>query len=459
MEQSNLNLGNLFWHAVRQWRIILIVAVVVAAIVAGYSYLSLKGTGETTTTETPTAEYYSALATYTETKASIEATMTTLQATIDELNTYIDSSLYMQLDPDATARGLIRMHVSAEYEVVDGVVTSANDPVTSVVMAYYYTMVLGNVYDVVSEEMGYQTELAYLKEVITFGYDVTTGYLSITIYGNTTEEVTAITAIVSEYLADQYDTIYQDIYEHEITILQYIEEPTVLSGVNTTQQETRTELTTAEASMVAQQAQLDALVEPTLTTTITGVSLSLTDKLSQLILWTVIGGLASAILMLAILMVFPILKGKILEEGYATTQHQLSILGKCPAFPAKSTIVDRMIFRLSNKTVMKIPAEYYDYLSTNLLLLAQDVECVHLLGSIDSNSIEVLYSQLSDELKEKITYGGSATYDKASLELAAKADCVVLVEQLMQTSEKNLSQEIDCIKNLQKDIKGVIFLA
>lgn len=459
MGNTTFNIGNLFWHAMRKWRVVLATALILAVALGGYQFMQMRGMiGTSGTSATPDAEYYSSMATYTETKATIEATMTTLQSTLDELNTYIDSSLYMQLDSEATARGLIRMHVSAEYEIIDGVATTAIDPVTSVLLAYYYDATLGDIYNVVSEEMDYEIELAYLKDVIFFGYDVTTGYLTATIYGSTTEEVTAITAIVSVYLEDQYETINQDIHEHEIVIMQYIEEPTVISGISANQTETWAELATTEASMAAQQTQLDALVEPVWTGATTSAVVGTKVLLLQAMLWAVLGGIVGLFGSVIVFMILPVVNNKIWDEGFIAEQCKLTVLTKRPGFPTKKTVLDRLVFKMSNKTTMKQEVDFYEYLSTNIQVSLADSDKIHLLGVANLPNMEQLHQNLSDAVQEKTTLGGSVLDSKVSLEQLAQADGVILFVEMIKTSEKELQQEVNFVTNMNKQIKGVVLL-
>lgn len=458
MEQSNINFKNLIWYGLKKWRIIFVFAIFIGVCFGVYRYASLSGviTSETVTED---ENYYTNLQTYVTEKINLESSIESYEAEIAELEEYTSSSIYANLDASEVVKTLATIYIDAKYQVENEVITQANNPLYTILYLYQKEVVYSDMYVQINEELNLATDEQYLNEIISVSYNADMGLLTLTIVSNDQEFNETIMDIALSYIYDSYDYINENIQEHTLVLCEAGSYVVSDSTIEAYGESIYSELTTAQNSLLTSQTLLSLLVEPEQYTVSIDVSesISTSAKIIQTIIWCIIGFIAGVFLMMCYFVVIPIMSNKILSETNLINAYGLTILGTKPDFPGKC-FVDKLIFKLSNNTPIRTKEDFYDLLSLNIGLSFDNAKQIHMMGSVDMEILEEIHSNLSEDVKAKITVGGNINSSKKSLEDLVKADQVILVESLLKSNNEVLSKEVITAKNLNKEIKNIIVL-
>ena len=451
MEEMTINIKNLIWHVVKQWKVILIVSMAVASLGAMVKVNTYR---EILSDENKKVNFerqnFEKIKEYTEEKNSLEEQIVALNNEHKMLEQYMDDSLLMNIDPLNCVETSIEIYIDSKYEIMPDKSIQNPDQIGKILKSYSTRLELGSLYEDINEQLQYNKELKYLKEIIKYTTNSSTGYITFNIKTNSVEESIAIGNLAVAFIERLYDQINNEIAPHEIIVYPIKTDSIIDDSLSQHQQNKELRLLTLNNQLEVAQNTLLYLKEPAEKNLGVGYWI---DSLTMIGLC----GLVSAVVTVGYIAVMALLF-KVQDEEFIANEYSLLVLGKQPDFTPKKNIIDKIIYKKSNDSLFKNQQAFYEYMIANVKRLISLEEKIHITGTIDIDLIERVAKEIENNVKVQVTYGQYVLESKESLEQTMNADFVILVEKMFDTSNTKLDKEIKYINRLNKEIKGILLL-
>ena len=451
MEEMTINIKNLIWHVVKQWKVILIVSMAVASLGAMVKVNTYR---EILSDENKKVNFerqnFEKIKEYTEEKNSLEEQIVALNNEHKMLEQYMDDSLLMNIDPLNCVETSIEIYIDSKYEIMPDKSIQNPDQIGKILKSYSTRLELGSLYEDINEQLQYNKELKYLKEIIKYTTNSSTGYITFNIKTNSVEESIAIGNLAVAFIERLYDQINDEIEPHEIIVYPIKTDSIIDDSLSQHQQNKELRLLTLNNQLEVAQNTLLYLKEPAEKNLGVGYWI---DSLTMIGLC----GLVSAVVTVGYIAVMALLF-KVQDEEFIANEYSLLVLGKQPDFTPKKNIIDKIIYKKSNDSLFKNQQAFYEYMIANVKRLISLEEKIHITGTIDIDLIERVAKEIENNVKVQVTYGQYVLESKESLEQTMNADFVILVEKMFDTSNTKLDKEIKYINRLNKEIKGILLL-
>lgn len=437
MENSIIDIRNLLWNTLKQWRKIVLGIFIGIIIVGGYGAYSTLQTGTVGLAETQVKlDEYNAM-------------MEELELEYEEINQYVEESLYMSLDYLNIVSTMFFIYADA-IEPVEGETDAVINPTGQLTTLYYTAILSDDVYQEINEVLGYSK--AYTNEIFTVTTDAGTGFFSFTIRSNSQEDNEKVGEIISNYFLEQYEIINSTIYVHDLWIGDYTHTNVVAEDINNYITAKQSELKAAKEDVEELQEKISE------TQLILDSQNSIMNHIILVIIYILIGIILGGGAAIFFMLVMPLVLNKIQGGRYVELEHHLTVLATKPILKEGKSAIDKLIYKKGSKGTIRTEEDFLAYLIQSINVCTEEGETVHLTGTIDEEAIQALCGQIEEKVHVKLTYGGDIAGEIGSLAQVAKADSVILVEALFHTMDRALEREIYHINKLNKEIKGVVLL-
>lgn len=481
MEELNFNFRNVIWHVLRKWKKILIIAFS-CAVLFGLARVVLYTPKQVEediaeTTETQILEQYSyesyeayntALYTYNTQKTSIENEIESTSVTIGNYEYYISKNLIMSLNYENIIETDIYYYVDVEYED-DNSSTSQTVSPAAILLNQYETMMLSDdLFVQIRTAIGYNTDIVYLKDVLTCEVDTDLSYFKVSFKSNSSEENAIAAEIIDAFVQETYVSISSGIMQHDLLSTEEITYSLEDVDVKQKQSSVNSALEEAQEILAVKEAALTELiepvwVEPTITSEVEVEILTDTEvastraSLKSIIIYAFVGGVLGALAAIAVILAQIKILNLFNDEEGLVKNHGIKLLGKNPTVNQKSYI-DRLISKWSNSDELEDLEEFYDYVIANLNLKFKLGEQIYLTGTTKFSKIENLKTAIEHKVNANIICVANALVSSQALEIVANAENIILVEELFKSKEEKVEKEIDVLKTLGKKVDGIIVL-
>ncbi|MFI3227807.1 MAG: hypothetical protein R3Y09_10445 [Clostridia bacterium] len=449
--EYNLNIKNIFWHIVRKWRAILICMLVFGVLLGVYKYSNYtKILNDEDLMYDYMLDNFQASKEYIDEKNDLTKQVETLTNSVANDTKYYEESILMQINALNYYVGNLEIYVDSLYQIQPDKTYQDTDNIYKILKAYSSSIEYGDLYDTISDELGYDADKKYIKEIVTYSTNSQTGFITFTIKSNTVEENTQIANIISDYIDSKYYTVAKEIAEHQVLIY----EPSVSSYIDTALNEFQgqfvIDLNADISDLEYVESSLLYLKEPTIVEIDADYIMPITVK------YSVLGAMVGAVLAVGFIAIYIVFSAKLQDEEFIEEQYKLSILGVQPVFNKKRNIVDNIIYRLSEKSEIKSNEEFSRYIATSVDTYLDTNKKIHITGTI--NDIEIKH--ISEVLKQckNLTVGSCVLGNADSLANLKQADVIILVEKRFITNVFEFEKQYNAIKKLDKEFGGVIIL-
>jgi len=226
--EREINLFDMLWAVCQKWRSILAVAVILAVLAGGFSYMkSAKAAHAAKEPVTVTAADMYANLTYEEQKTS--DVYVNYKQTYDELSYYNANAPLMQLDANDFYKGEISFYIDNFY-IVEYPVITKEDNTIAIVNAYKATVGTEEFAQKLVEILGHVEKSSYALELVDCkglysGTNVIEdsedrGIFSVCFYAADEETCTQIKELIKESVLAKKAEMAKQFGKHEITVLQ-----------------------------------------------------------------------------------------------------------------------------------------------------------------------------------------------------------------------------------------------
>ena len=484
--ECEINLRDLLYYILRQWRILLLSAIVFCVLLGGFKFskgfTALKNGEAAKKLEA----YQGELDEYTINKKRLEDQVKVLTQSIKDKGEYYDQSILMNLNPDAAYKSTLTYAVdtAGDNALVESDRDSyplLNQRINSILGTYSTLVQNGTALKVAQENLSLGLSQKQLAELVYVQTDYQAKLLHITIVGETQEQVQAITDAVKNGLESAGVNISSPMVKYPLELLSAYtgDDAGALIPIGTIPEDDRSSnhviyQTSIEAlqkdyvqsiadmqeQLFTCKEQLNKLKEPASPKGISEKSL-LKDSLK----FAIFGALGGAFLVAMFYAMQYLLSGKLMSSDCLNDNYGLQVLTTYHE-PIREELqpIDKLIVRIDRSFESKHSmGEAYDIGVANIM--AQLDKCgeskILLVGNAKTSDFE----KAATLLKEKLTIEGVETIVAGNINESVTAvkklldaDKVVLIEQCGASYLQDIQKEIQKLRYLKKEILGVVVL-
>ncbi|MFI3228182.1 MAG: cysteine peptidase family C39 domain-containing protein [Clostridia bacterium] len=449
--EYNLNIKNIFWHIVRKWRAILICMLVFGVLLGVYKYSNYtKILNDEDLMYDYMLENFQASKDYIDEKNSLTKQVETLTNSVANDTKYYEESILMQINALNYYVGNLEIYVDSLYQIQPDKTYQDTDNIYKILKAYSSSIEYGDLYDTISDELGYEADKKYIKEIVTYSSNSQTGFITFTIKSNTVEENTQIANIIANYIDGKYYTVVNEIAEHQVLIY----DPSVSSYIDTALNEFQgqfiIDLNADKSDLEYVESSLLYLKEPEIIEINEEYIVPITRN------FAILGAILGAVLAVGFIAIYIIFLGKLQDEEIIEEKYKLSVFGVRPVFNEKRNFIDKIIYILSEQSQIKSNEEFSKYIDTSVDAYLDTNKIIHITGTIKEAEIQSVREMLKH--CKTITAGSCVLEDAESLLNLKSADTIIFVEKKFKTNMLEFDKQYYAVQKLNKEIGGVIIL-
>ncbi len=459
--EQEIDLKDLLFYLLYQWRVLLLAAVLGMAALAGVKVVK---SGQSSVKEEVQQDYDTLMEEYEAEKLAAEKAIENLQASMEEQNRYIAEAPLMQINPYNEVCTTADILVEARGE-------SADNRLTNLLQLYKNTLLSGDYISEIARAAG--TETRYIKDLISIeennssvssgqeiivledaGARSTMGRMRITVIGN--EE--SLTEMIMEYVLSEAEeigkTLESEIGEHSLKVLAQSTGDRVDLDILTKQQRVRNSVTDLQKSLTAFEDSLDKIKKPE---NVLASGVSSKGVLKYAILGFLAGGFVATCAYCAVF----ILNDKVTSEKEICTRFGIKSLGEFSREPKKKKrvlgFIDSWLHRLAGD-VKNCPDEIvYEMIAANIENYGSGKHTLFITGMASPETLKRICDRLSRDLTGyEIKCQGDMVANASARRMLAECDGAVLVEEQGVSRYSQIQQELEIASNVGVEVVGVV---
>ncbi len=476
-DEEEISLVELMVQLLSGWKKILLLALIFALLLGGYR--GVKGLRERSAaggTAEAEEKYEADLEAYEAQKTMLENQIEATSESIQQNNTYQESSALMQLDPYNYAGASIVYYVNAHYTVDPNASVQPTDPTQSLVRAYGTSLQQADFYQYLSDSLKGALTAGNLQELVTIQTDPTTGLVGIEVAAETLSQAETIEAAVKEYAASQQEGISTKIAAHDLQLLssssssssywvkngsaEAEDNAATLNAMGNSvaekQQEFENKQTELNQKLEDLKKQADELEEPQPEGTGRGLKRAV---LKFLLIGFVLGGFLGCGWITLVML----LGDRFYDEEELQQRYGLSLLGSLRRFPEKGLMNRLCALLAGDKSRQSDMAALANFAEANVAALLRNQPAATAAPVLLAGSENKKLSALIAALQEKSgTDGyqlcGDILQDPAAVAMLQPGTRLVICEEKGSASRQTILNELRKLRDLGCDVLGIISL-
>lgn len=418
-------------------RLVLILGLVCALLLGGRELLN---PGEVSVQ--PTEEFLQTIEKYEQDKLTLENALALEQRELNNLQTYMQNSKRMQLDPNNKSVSTLVLAISVETEK-----ETAYHTILSQIQEQYTGLMKG--FDLTQFTKGTEYEDVpdkYLREVIELDSSYV-GALTLTVAGNEAADGQKIVSNIYTALQEKKSAVEAVSYAHQLSRLSDVATRIEVDlALEREQTEKLDKLENLRLSVLKLQGDLEALTKPTVAT-----------PKNEIVKTTVIGGMVGVILAVVWLVLRQMFAGKITGSRQMVEVFQLSCIGNTIR---PKGIWPRLAQLVVGERTWKNTQDALDYIQGNAEAYLPEqgsVALVTTLTQLDAAAVENVGKALSREGRQVVIVQ-DLFHNPKGLKAICDSEGVVLLEKAYQSKMIAISEAVNQVKELGKPVYGFIVM-
>ena len=245
--------------------------------------------------------------------------------------------------------------------------------------------------------------------------------------------------------------ITANIGEHTVNTVNKSTGATVDLALADQQREKNNQLINLQQSLEEKQQALDDLEEPEKLTSAS------TATIKDGIKYGVLGGVLGGFMMVFFICVIFVMSDKMYSSKELRRRSGIKVLGIFPVSEKKSGMVNNLLNRLEGKIYSASAEEEAALIAANICNYANEVKKLLVTGTIDEKKIAEVTHLLADKLPGmELVSGSNMLKNVETIKALPTCDGVVLVEQAGVSTYGMMGQEIEKVRDLQKEMIGCV---
>lgn len=439
-------LKDLLFAALHRWRAVLVTALIAAVLLGGIKCISHRRDASGTETD---AQYQAALEQYALNAEVLTTKVEILQERLESQQNYLENSMFMSLNPYEFYAATLSLHVDTGYQIIPSQTYQTVDKTAAVLAAYEASFLGENVVQQLADTVNTQPQ--FIQELVTCTATPSSGAIIVTVSCVTNDNAKAVLEVLAAQVDALHESISGSVVEHTVSILDQSVTRKVDLTLATKQSEVTDRLNTLQKSLTEAEQQLNALVAP-----VSGAS----DNSSlgkTVVIFAVLGGILGAFLCVCVIWVMHITSNKVYSARTLRDRTGVKVLG-CLNSSSQKCAIDRWLLKKEGRCINDISVQAA-LLATNIRNRCNDSSHVLVTGSHAAEARKTLVQALQAAMPGvKVTNAESLFSSADALAALAACDKVLLTEQCGISQYSKVSEEIEVIRDHNKELIGCVVL-
>lgn len=234
--EFEIDLRDMLYRVLVQWRVILRGAVVIALLLFGYKLVTgLLANLDPEALLKAQNKYQIELNDYEATGEQLETRIENYREASEQQQIYNEKSALMEIDPMNKWVGNFVLYIDAKYQIDPNLTFQNTDPTNRILMAYGGYLSSGELYTDILSKTNIVDEIRFLTEILSRSVNTDSSTITVTCVGKSEEDVTEILTLVKQKLFERYDLYQSTLGEHSIEFLTESLYSTIDLGLDETQ--------------------------------------------------------------------------------------------------------------------------------------------------------------------------------------------------------------------------------
>ena len=217
--EQEIDLKDLCFYFLYRWRLIMLVAVILAVLVGGFKVArEMVSRQDAEFVQESREEYEEQVVLYERNLASYERNIANFSKTVEDQQNYVENSVLMRIDPYAKPRANADVQIrlaESEWAYIPDSMTQ--DPTDSIVRSYGANLVQGTDWAPIEKMTG--VDAIYLKELVSAGWDFGSNQVTLEVCYLDEETAVKIRDEILDQMIARKGQIAKVAGEHTVTIM------------------------------------------------------------------------------------------------------------------------------------------------------------------------------------------------------------------------------------------------
>lgn len=447
--EREIDLRDLFFHLLYRWRSILVAALIGAILLGTYQFVTLEVTHRAGKLTKAEKQWEVDLQEFQDSLRNTRNNVKTFTNLINERNTYLEESVYMNLDAQNEWYAYRRYYIKVDQAVLDALPESVQeDPADRVAAAYTATLKSG--LDPAEMEALLGTgKREYIDELVSVGNDAASNTVTISVIAATEEDVIR----QMDYFDNRLNTVCaekaQAVDAHTLTLMDEDVRSRIDSNLSARQDEINKQILDWQTSLKEQRETLNDLEDKEEPKKPVGIKK-----------FAAIGFIIGAFLLAVIYAVKYIVSGRLHGASEMSERYGLPVYGAFAKFRARTH--GKGLDKLFESWEFK-HASGDDVVADEIVALLRERhggKRVLLTGTVSSDKLANLRGKLEPKLggDVKLEAEGDFLNNNAAIAGASQSDAVLLVEEQHESRTQSIEREAELLIMGSANVAGCVLI-
>lgn len=459
-DEQEISLRFTIYKTLRQWRRIVLVAIVLALLIGGfYTFVLLSIYNDETKMEKERNQFEVTLENYHERGDSLASEIDNLKKSKTIQNEYNSNSILMKINPFNEYVCSFNIYVDSDYKILPELSYQNTDYTERLLDAYYSYLTRGELYSEIMEKSSQISERRYLTEIISTGISESSALISVKVVNIDEASCTEIKNLIIAGLNAKTQELQNLIGEHSCTIVNDTSYENVDLELDRLQQSNNQYIAELVKNLYDKTLEYNKWLleeEPVFEYDIKGI-------VKNVIKTMLLAGLIGTLLGLVYYFIVVITSNKISSAKELKDCMGLTVIGEIPTQrKRKFQFVDKWYTWIGEVSLKSSDYDHIcEYIGRNIQGILDENKKTEVVFVSTSNK-EKLEPIVRKVKKSKGLYNlklaGNVLVDPLAIDMVQNADYVVLVEEQDKTTITQIQDEIERIKLWKKTVIGVIVI-
>ena len=446
---AEVDIKDMLLYNLYKWRSIILCSLIFCILLSTFGVVR-RMSADPTLEPKPIREYRLALARYQLNVDGYKLDITNYEERMTQQKIYLEKSVLMHTDPYEKPTASADFFIKLAETEWDGLPDNINvDPTDSLIKMY--TSGLNSNLDWKSIEELTGGQKIYLQELLDVKPDYSSNTFTINVVHSNGEMALQILDIITEQLMDKYQYLKNEINNHTLTVSNRALSYNIDNSLADRQKSSQTILAEYEHAILDCQEALDALEE----------EVPKKPFVIGFIKYPAAGFVLGILLSIIFHCTAYLAGGRLQGDEELKNRYGFPLLGVYPRQEKKRTLscIDRFIYKLSGSCSKDDTENTNQRIALNLLNLTGNIKSVLITGSISLEKLQKFTADISP-LVDNITFTAAANMNTTpkTLELLARCDAIVLVEEKNESLIREIRKIQEIINVYQKPVTGYVLL-
>lgn len=235
-EEQTINLKNMLYRVLLQWRRIVVGAIIIGLLAGIYMFVNnILVVLDPELLAEAEEQYQILVDDYEATEERLKTRIENLRDNSRNQQEYNDKSVIMEIDPMNKWVGSFVIYVDSKYQIDPTLTYQNTDRTYRLLTAYGAYLTGGELYNEILAQTNIVDELRFLTEILSFSVDSGSSSITARCIGKSEADVKEILELVKTGINKKYDTIYSTVGDHSCEVLMESIYSTIDLGMDSTQ--------------------------------------------------------------------------------------------------------------------------------------------------------------------------------------------------------------------------------